>query len=274
MNELRRLSERFRSYATIGSALLGAGVKPSSVLLFPIRRRLRNARNQLDLAKGLALHSPPGEPLLAMFREIWIEGCYRPRGLSRDADATIVDIGSNVGVFAIWAAVSFPRARVIAVEPAKELGHWLRSNLARNGLENVTVVETACGGAMGSAVLNRRGPGAMNTLYAKDNYGSDFTRGDVTRVVTLEALFDELGIESCDLLKLDCEGAEYEILLNSSAGLLARIDNIVMEYHVGLNDHTPAELARHLEAHGFSVACSPLTDVESGYLRASRAPNG
>jgi hypothetical protein len=49
-----------------------------------------------------------------------------------------------------------------------------------------------------------------------------------------------------DLLKLDCEGSEYEILYSASEATLARIAAINMEYQVGLNQHHPAELQHYL----------------------------
>jgi hypothetical protein len=72
------------------------------------------------------------------------------------------------------------------------------------------------------------------------------------------------------LLKLDCEGAEYDILLNASGPLLSKIRQIAVEYHVGLTPHQPEELAERLERDGFETDLQPLVDEEGGYLYASR----
>jgi len=55
----------------------------------------------------------------------------------------------------------------------------------------------------------------------------------LTRVpsVTLKDLLDLHQVESAELLKLDCEGSEYAILLSSPIELFKRIRNIAMEYH-------------------------------------------
>ncbi|HUS57466.1 MAG TPA: FkbM family methyltransferase, partial [Planctomycetota bacterium] len=65
-------------------------------------------------------------------------------------------------------------------------------------------------------------------------------------------------VERCDLLKLDCEGAEYDALLGAPRALLERIGRIVMEYHPMPNAAQTADaLAAHLRAAGFGVAVSP-----------------
>jgi len=49
--------------------------------------------------------------------------------------------------------------------------------------------------------------------------------------ITLQAIMDQNELEIIDLLKLNCEGAEYEILMKSPLGYLHRIKEIRMEYH-------------------------------------------
>ena len=51
--------------------------------------------------------------------------------------------------------------------------------------------------------------------------------------LTLGQVMDENGINKCDLLKMDCEGAEYDILYNCPPEYLQRIDQIAMEVHRG-----------------------------------------
>ena len=114
----------------------------------------------------------------------------------------------------------------------------------------------------------------MTTLYNRDVLGSEFRRGSEVAAFTLEEIFDREKIESCDLLKLDCEGAEYEILLNAPANVLRRVSRISLEYHLGMNSHQPAELSAFLRTQGFAVSCEPPLDAESGYLYAARQTAG
>jgi len=89
------------------------------------------------------------------------------------------------------------------------------------------------------------------------------------RALSMADAFEMLGIESCDLLKLDCEGAEYAILFDTPQPVLERVQRIVMEYHDNIVQHTHHDLARFLNDRGFRVETFP-NPVHSylGYLRA------
>jgi hypothetical protein len=56
---------------------------------------------------------------------------------------------------------------------------------------------------------------------------------------------------------MDCEGAEYEILLNLGEGSLQRICRICLEYHEGVTTYSHANLERHFVARGWRVRVHP-----------------
>jgi FkbM family methyltransferase len=256
--------------------LASNGVTLSSIVFYPIRKHLPMARCQLDLRNGASISSPPDDPLLNLFREIWVERRYVKEDLKEDLEvppgSAIIDIGANVGVFTIWAACRYPHARVIAVEPSPTSCEFLRRNILASRIGNVAVAELACGGGRGEAVLFRRGGSGMNSLYCRDNYGSHFQPLVRIAKLTLDDLFRRFDIQGCELLKLDCEGAEYEILFGASQETLRRVLKIAMEYHIGLNEHAADDLGRYLEARGFSVKIEDPFDEEGGYLYATRRP--
>jgi hypothetical protein len=84
-------------------------------------------------------------------------------------------------------------------------------------------------------------------------------------------VFDGLDLESCDLLKLDCEGAEYGILFNAPPELLQKIQRIVLEFHEQVTEYTRADLVRFLQVQGFEVdVFENAVHANLGYLRAAR----
>jgi FkbM family methyltransferase len=174
-----------------------------------------------------------------------------------------------VGVFAAWASQLAADVRVISVEPSPVTYKWLRKNVERNKLK-VEAVEGACAAPGRSVVLYSRGEGAMNSLFEKDVAGSEFREIARPKSVTLQELFERFSVDRCDLLKLDCEGAEYEILYTAPDELLSRINAITMEYHVGMNEHDVSGMQRFLQARSFLVQVTPLIDPEGGYLYARR----
>jgi hypothetical protein len=78
-----------------------------------------------------------------------------------------------------------------------------------------------------------------------------------TSTVTLSGIFKENSIGACQVLKMDCEGAEYGILF-SSQEILPKIQQIIMEYHEPKHFDLPSEysltgLMGYLKGNGFHV---------------------
>jgi FkbM family methyltransferase len=248
--------------------LAAAGATPLSIALFPLRRRLPRARSQVDLKSGVSITAPATEPLLFLFREIWVERCYEPGPLAIAPGQAVVDIGAHVGLFSLWIGSRFPRARIIAVEPSPVLANFLRRNLATSGLAETVVVESACGAEAGTAFLYSRGAEMMNTMYPSAGRAIS-ARGVPVQVTTLDELFARHDVRSCALLKLDCEGAEYGIVLGAAPETLRRVRSVVMEYHVGVDQYHPEHLVERLESCGFRVrTVTSDADPVHGYLYA------
>jgi FkbM family methyltransferase len=157
---------------------------------------------------------------LDVLQEIGIEDEYRPA--DRIQAETIVDLGASVGLATLRLLASHPGARAIAVEADPELIPRLRANVA--GLP-VTVVHAAIGSDSGERTFYRSD---------MDSWASslDRTLPSQTPVLvpalSLDELLDREGLERIDLLKLDVEGAEWEIL---EEGLGPGIAAVVGEVH-------------------------------------------
>ena len=205
-----------------------------------------------------------------MFDEIWTSHAYLPAGWGDRGQTTVIDVGANVGVFTVWASRVLRPGRIVAIEPSPEAVVLLRRNLKRNGVTRTTVAQFAVAGHRGTATLYRRGAPSMNTLFQHDRYGSHFEPVADVPLLTLDNVMDRYGIERCDLLKLDCEGAEYQALFGASKETLAKITNIVGEYHEGMSAHGSVELMTFLERQGFEVIRFPAMDEEGGHFCAAR----
>lgn len=165
---------------------------------------------------------------------------------------TVIDIGANIGVFAIYAATTAPGTRVYAYEPMPSTFQLMVENIRRNDLEE-RIIPAQLGVTAGKE--RRR-------LYAgtESQFSSIYPTGDPRTYVDVDCvsladILEENSIHECDLLKLDCEGAEFEILYNTPSEYLSRIKAIRMEYH---NDAAGGErslkpLLAFLRSHGFGV---------------------
>ena len=106
------------------------------------------------------------------------------------------------------------------------------------------------------AVSGRRGKVKLYHDEKRSTFHSITTLGrfyEEVNSITLEDVLDNNEIGSCDLLKMDCEGAEYEILFSTPKSTLARIRNISLEYHDAPVYHVE-DLKSYLENMGFDVS--------------------
>ncbi len=248
------------------------GVTLGSLLMWPIRSRSNSDRPHIfKLRDGTSFLAPrEGLSFQLVWREIWVEEVYAQAGIHIAPEDTVVDIGANLGVFSLWASSRCERGRVVAVEPSPRMADFARQNAARNRRSNIAVVQVACGATKGRAVLySAYGDEARNTLDANSG-GSPRAAADV-EVVTLTELFGRMNVAKCDLLKIDCEGSEYDILLKSPPEIFSRIQQIALEYHPGFSDSdTPEKLEIFLKDRGFDVS-SRTGDIPGyGYMYARK----
>lgn len=182
---------------------------------------------------------------------------------------TVIDIGANIGTFAVLAARAAPGARVLCVEPAPDTAALLRRNVTMNGVEGRVVVdECAVAAVPGRASL------VLSTQSSMRRLGTQGPAGDRTisvEAVTLEEVFDRHAVDRCDFLKIDCEGAEFDLLRACPSSVLDRVDRIALEFHEWRLGDTAVELDRLLSSQGFHVErVHDTVDPDVGYLFADR----
>lgn len=182
---------------------------------------------------------------------------------------TVLDIGAGFGDFSICVAREHPGAIVYAFEPLPESLALLEENLNLNGIQNVQRFPWAVGGQAGTLLL-RTATGRSGQHTTTPSVGEGMGEAISVSSVTLDQIFAELGLGHCDFLKIDCEGAEYEILFHASEQTLRRIRHVAMEYHDGVTRYSHGDLIRLFEQNGFEVRTRPNpAHREIGFLFAS-----
>ncbi|MFO0925518.1 MAG: FkbM family methyltransferase [Gemmataceae bacterium] len=219
----------------------------------------------------IARHRPPHWQLRTgtidrrIFRTVVVDNEYRLPDRFDAADV-LLDIGAHTGSFAL-AALRRGAGTVVCCEPDRDNFALLEDNL-RPWTDRLRLRR--------AAVWRSDEPVASLCLHNpldERNTGANQVTADATAasvpVAAFDALVDELTADGrrLRLVKLDCEGAEWPILL--TARRLDRVDALCGEYHLGslpplfdVAGHTPyspALLAHHLEAQGFAVTVEPLS---------------
>lgn len=183
-----------------------------------------------------------------------IERVYRLQDLTFQPGDVIIDVGAHVGVVSCYLARRWPDAQIIACEPHPENYARLVRNVRVNGCANVTarnVAVTADGRPLllsGDHTANTGGYSAFGAL------------GPDMEVVPSVAAAELQGGRRVALLKLDCEGAEYEILRSLH---LDQIDRLIMEVH---------ENAQLRAQHGSGAALVAEVERQVPLVRASIIP--
>ena len=179
---------------------------------------------------------------------VYADRDYEIPGVDWSQVNTVVDIGAHVGSFSVWAARRAPRARCLAVEPNPRTFGLLQANLKDNGLDRrVTAINAAIGPAAGSGRLELVDH-SLGTRLARSGAGEVSVR-----VETLSALLEAASLDRADVLKIDCEGSEYDVFARMDAETFGSIKTIACEYHPEPG-HDVKELDALLERQGFAVA--------------------
>ena len=203
---------------------------------------------------------------LANIYEIFLIKNYNPKGMEIKKNDVVIDIGANIGVFTIYSSILSKNGRVYAYEPFKTHFNRLLENIKINNFNNVK--------AFNLAVCGSKGKRNLNISNISSGMHSFFFEGSGKKVsvegTTLKEIFDFNKIKKCDFLKLDCEGAEYEILYNAPKETFKKIDKIALEWdNLDNKKMNVTSLKNFLEKRGFRVAIKG-EDQKAGILYAKK----
>ncbi len=203
-----------------------------------------------------------GKADISMLIEIWHYEFYNPPFMQINEKDIVFDIGGNNGFFTIYAGVKAKNGKVFAFEPVKELAEKIRENIKVNNLNNIEVENLAISNrnSFEDFYISKKHNGC-HSLFKRDESDEKIQ----IQNVKLEDYCLTKKIERIDFLKLDCEGAEYDIILNLSQDFLKKIKKISMEYHDDISNHTHGEIKSFLKENNFIVDC------RNGFLYAIKS---
>jgi len=164
----------------------------------------------------------PHSDLIEVFDEVFLQGTYQTA--LPGPEPFILDCGANLGLATLFFHFQYPKARITAFEPSPAIQSHIKSNLA--GLERVSLVSAACGREAGHVnfhVVGGHSTGSSATIKWPD----------ATATVSVPVVrVSDYVTEKVALLKLDVEGAEWDVMQDLKAtGRLALVERFIVEYH-------------------------------------------
>jgi len=182
----------------------------------------------VETRSGLRLQAPAAPLARAPLLEVLSEDVYRLGSIDwANADlGNVLDIGAHVGTFACALAQRAGRARFVCVEPSLVTSEWLACNLEANNLSGrVTILRAAVAGTDGEGTLWELGDASCvsSTIEGRG-------KPVPVRTVSLESLVSYAGGPP-EVVKIDCEGGEYDAILSSPDGCWKGVRYLFLEHH-------------------------------------------
>lgn len=221
-------------------------------------------RNQWWLVCDTRLHDAHAA------KEVLAQGCYRPwiQKCLREGRLAYVNVGANVGAFDLAvAAESREAAPSLSIELNPHTFVRLNFNLEINGLRQVRSLNAGVARAAGAFHFQPSACSLSDGLFAPR---APVGAADVeVPLLTLDEAIARSGLggREFDLLKLDCEGAEYGIVGGAAPDCLRRFRHIVAELHPEPAGESVAALYATLSACGFRTAQPPWVSAQKTELR-------
>lgn len=194
------------------------------------------------------------------YKNIWFKFCYcskrdliaalgsineqfidEPYSELEVKDKTVLDIGAFDGLSAIYFILKGAK-HVYSFEPFPYHFNVAKKNISLNEMgDKITLLNVGAGGKDKEVVLRQTHLDPTISTLENSN------KGKKVHILTLESIIRRYNIRDA-AMKIDCEGPEYEIILNSNRQTLRAFKQIIIEYHKGY-----VNLAKKFNDVGFSV---------------------
>lgn len=183
---------------------------------------------------------------ITVLNEIYIYDIYHELFERIDKGSTIIDIGAHVGIFSILAGKTAKNVKVLSFEPLPENYILLKQNIALNKLEShITAYEKGIGKKeeRKKLYIDPKNSGG-HSLYIRSNHSKTIS------LISLKQVFTQNKLKKADILKIDCEGAEFDIIYSTPRKYLNGFRCIGIEYSENGNIN---KLENYLKNLGFKT---------------------
>ncbi|MFS4461103.1 FkbM family methyltransferase [Bdellovibrio sp. HCB2-146] len=230
---------------------------PSYLYFYWLKLRYRRAKRMT----AMTLNSPDGsfavsdiQSFIYQYKEIFVDRIYDFE--SKSANPVIVDCGSNIGLSVRFFKSLYKDSTIYAIEPDLHINTFLRQNIdiiPTN--KNIHIIPKAAWKT--NSFLSFKSDGADGGTLVGANAENKIECFDFSDWL--------LQFDKIDFMKVDIEGAEYDVLLHSKDHL-NKVQNLFVEYHSFKNKpQVLSELLDLLRTNGFRVYLDCLSQRQSPF---------
>jgi FkbM family methyltransferase len=205
------------------------------------------------------------DPYDLVSRNILETGRWEPESIQAVADhlapnGTFMDVGAHIGYYSLKAAnMVGPNGHVISIEPNPQTLPKLRGNIEASNARMVSVWPVAC--ADTESTLELYAAPESNTgesSLSKENASQEgaATTAYSVRARPLDAIVKEAKLDRVDVIKIDVEGAEFEVLKGAAKTLDDYHPVLIVELVEGQLKSMGSsvdEVTRFLASHGYTA---------------------
>lgn len=202
-------------------------------------------------------------------KETWVENVYHIEDGDFYDTGVMVDIGANIGAVSLFVDnlnhkrdADKPPIRVFAVEPEPHNLKYLKKNISENPVtKHLKLIPNAVWHKSGKVKISNRG--GNSNIFGRNN-STDIAE---VQAITIAELFDKYQIGEADVMKIDIEGAEYDLLINTPDDILKRIKYLTLEFDANDDGKFGQMVDKLSRIFGIQILGSP---ARGGYIYGKR----
>ena len=182
---------------------------------------------------------------IRVFKQIFVDNEYDSLNLPETAK-TIIDLGANIGLSALFFIKKFPTSRIVAVEPDAVNFSIMEKNLEKFS-KSISFLQAAIWPTDGEvSLVEEDDDHASLGAWGYRTEASNGNSGLSVKAVTIPTIMKQYNMDFVDILKVDIEGAEYELFEKNYEDWIDKVGLIIIETHDRFKPNSEAMVRKAL----------------------------
>ena len=182
---------------------------------------------------------------IRVFKQIFVDNEYDSLNLPETAK-TIIDLGANIGLSALFFIKKFPDSHIVAVEPDAVNFSIMEKNLEKFS-KSISFLQAAIWPTDGEvSLVEEDDDHASLGAWGYRTEASNGNSGLSVKAVTIPTIMKQYNMDFVDILKVDIEGAEYELFEKNYEDWIDKVGLIIIETHDRFKPNSEAMVRKAL----------------------------